>query len=131
MITGGMAERHPGLKIAFSHGGGVLAFLVARLHRAWTLAPKLQESVPCEPAVYARRFYYDSIVFEPANLRHMIAIFGATQILAGSDFPFVMGDPDPVGFLKRCDLDAATLEAILHANAARFLGIQRSDAATA
>jgi len=35
MITGGIAERHPALRIAFSHGGGVFSFLVPRITRAW------------------------------------------------------------------------------------------------
>jgi len=123
MITGGMAERHPGLRIAFSHGGGVLPVLLGRLNRAWDLTARLREALPQHPGAYARRFYYDAIVFEPATLRLMMEIYGATQIVLGSDYPFAMGEPDPVAFLERCALDPKSAAAILRENAGRFLGL--------
>lgn len=126
LITGGMAERHPDLRIAFSHGGGVLPILAGRLNRAWDILPKFKEALPQRPGAYARRFYYDSIVFEPATLRLMMQIYGTSQILVGSDYPFAMGDPDPVRFLERCDLDAQSKAAILRGNAGRFLGLRDS-----
>ena len=122
MITGGIAARHPNLRMAFSHGGGVLSFLIARLDRAWTILPKMREVMPEKPNTYAKRFYYDSIVFDPNALKHLIQTFGATQVVAGSDFPFAMGDPDPVSFIRGAGLDAATERALLYENARRFLG---------
>lgn len=123
LITSGMAERHPSLRIAFSHGGGVLPVLLGRLNRAWDITAKLKEALPRSPAAYARRFYYDAIVFEPATLRLMMEIYGTSQIALGSDYPFPMGEPDPVGFLERCGLDPQSKAAILRENAARFLGL--------
>jgi len=126
-ITSGMAERHPDLRIAFSHGGGVLSVLLARLNRAWRLQQKLKESLPQEPLAYAQRFYYDAIVFEPATLRFMMQIYGTSQIVLGSDYPFALGEPDPVSFLERCGLDAESRAAILRDNAARFLDLSPDD----
>ena len=123
MITSGMAERHPNLRIAFSHGGGVLPVLLGRLNRAWDLTAKLKDALPQQPGAYAKRFYYDAIVFEPATLRLMMEIYGATQIVLGSDYPFAMGEPDPVKFLERCALDPKSEAAILRENAERFLGL--------
>ena len=122
MITGGIAVRHPNLRMAFSHGGGVLSFLIARLDRAWTILPKLREALPEKPITYAKRFYYDSIVFDPNALKPLIQPFGLTQVGAGSDFPFAMGDPDPVSFIRGAGLDAAAERALLYENARRFLG---------
>jgi len=124
MITGGIAARHPKLRIAFSHGGGALSILVPRLVRAWQAIPKAQESLAESPAVYARRFFYDALVFSPAAIRFVIDSFGASQVCVGSDYPFAMGDPDPLGSLEKSGLDAATLAAITGANARRFLGLQ-------
>ena len=118
-----MAERHPTLRIAFSHGGGVLSVLLGRLNRAWQLKQKLKEALPHEPLTYAKRFYYDAIVFEPATLRFMMDIYGTSQIVLGSDYPFALGEPDPVAFLERCGLDPVSRAAILRGNAARFLEI--------
>ncbi|OGA25518.1 MAG: aminocarboxymuconate-semialdehyde decarboxylase [Betaproteobacteria bacterium RIFCSPLOWO2_02_FULL_65_24] len=122
MITGGIAERHPELRIAFSHGGGVFSFLVPRLTRAWEVTPKMKQAIPQSPGVYAKRFYYDTIVFDPAALRHIIHSFGASQIVVGSDYPFNLGDPDPVASVNAAGLDAGTVRAIVHENAERFLG---------
>ena len=125
LITGGMAERHPNLRIAFSHGGGVLPVLLGRLNRAWQLQAKLKEALPQAPGIYAKRFYYDTIVFEPATIQFMLQIYGATQVVVGSDYPFALGDPDPVGFLARCGLDPQSQAAILRENAMRFLALGR------
>ena len=122
MITGGMAERHPKLRIAFSHGGGVFSILLARLSHAWKLMPKLKEAMPQEPGVYARRFFYDTILFDTSALKHVIHTFGSSQVVVGSDYPFNMGDPDPVGTVNQAGLDAQTMRAILYENAERFLG---------
>jgi aminocarboxymuconate-semialdehyde decarboxylase len=124
IITGGIAARHPGLRIAFSHGGGAMAMLLPRLVHAWNMTPKARESLAESPAVSARRFYYDHLVFDPAALRLLVERFGASQILVGSDYPFAMGDPNPVGALERLELDRDTQLAISAGNARRFLGLK-------
>jgi aminocarboxymuconate-semialdehyde decarboxylase len=123
MITGGIAARHPALRIAFSHGGGALAMLLPRLVHAWNALPKAKESLAESPAVYARRFFYDALVFEPRAVRMVIESFGSGQVCVGSDYPFNMGDTDPLGTLEKSGLDAAVLEAIRSSNARRFLGL--------
>jgi aminocarboxymuconate-semialdehyde decarboxylase len=123
MITGGIAARHPGLRIAFSHGGGAMPVLMHRLAHAWANIPKSREALPESPVVYARRFYYDALVFNPDAARFLVESYGASQVVLGSDYPFNMGDPDPVGTLERSGLDAATIAAITLGNGQRFLGI--------
>jgi aminocarboxymuconate-semialdehyde decarboxylase len=123
MITGGIGARHPRLRIAFSHGGGVMSILLARLVRAWNVLPKAKEALPESPAVTARRFYYDALVFDPLAVRHVIATFGSSQIMVGSDYPFALSDPQPVKTLEAAGLDAATLAAISSGNAKRFLAL--------
>src|ERR671937_163839 len=121
MITGGIGARHPRLRIAFSHGGGVMSILLARLVHAWNVLPKAKEALPESPSVTARRFYYDELVFDPAAVRHVVATFGASQIMVGSDYPFALGDPQPLKTLEAAILDAATHAAICSGNAKRFL----------
>jgi aminocarboxymuconate-semialdehyde decarboxylase len=123
MITGGIAARHPKLRIAFSHGGGALAILLPRLVHAWNAIPKAKESLSESPAVTARRFFYDALVFDPGATRFVIDSFGSSQVCVGSDYPFNMGDTDPLGTLEKCGLDAAVLAAIRSGNARRFLGL--------
>jgi aminocarboxymuconate-semialdehyde decarboxylase len=123
MITGGIAARHPKLRIAFSHGGGALAILLPRLVHAWNALPKAKQSLAESPAVYARRFFYDALVFDPKATRFVIDSFGSSQVCLGSDYPFNMGDSDPLGSLEKCGLDAGVIAAITSANARRFLGL--------
>ncbi len=123
VITGGVAARHPQLRIAFSHGGGALSMMLPRLKHAWSMTPKALEQMPEAPDVYARRFFYDCVVFDPKLVRLLIESYGSSQILIGSDYPFAMGEGDPVGLLERSDLDAATITAITGTNAKRFLGL--------
>jgi len=123
MITGGIGTRHPRLRIAFSHGGGALAQLLPRLVHAWGALPKARESLPESPETVARRFFYDALVFDRPATRYVIDRFGSSQVCLGSDFPFNMGDPDPVGTLEKSGLEPAAFAAVTHANPRRFLGI--------
>jgi aminocarboxymuconate-semialdehyde decarboxylase len=123
MITGGIAARHPKLRIAFSHGGGALSILLPRLAHAWKMIPKARESLTESPAVTARRFYYDDLVFDPLAIRFLVESFGASQIVIGSDYPFNMGDTDPLGTLGDAGFDAGTVNAITSLNAKRFLNL--------
>jgi aminocarboxymuconate-semialdehyde decarboxylase len=100
-----------------------MSILLPRLEHAWNVFPKAKDSIPESPAVYARRFFYDALVFDAAAIRFLVASFGAAQLLVGSDYPFALGEPDPVGRLAQTGLDAAVLEAIRSQNALRFLGL--------
>jgi aminocarboxymuconate-semialdehyde decarboxylase len=123
MITGGIGARHPKLRIAFSHGGGVMSILLPRLTHAWNVFPKAKEALPEAPAVTARRFYYDQLVFDPSAVRFVMQTFGDTQILIGTDYPFAMGDFHPMKTLELADVHGETLVALSSGNAKRFLGL--------
>jgi aminocarboxymuconate-semialdehyde decarboxylase len=124
MITGGMAERHPELRIAFSHGGGALAILLPRLDHAWHVVPKAKESLAHSPSTYAQRFFYDTVVFDPASLRFLADRYGVSQLILGSDYPFAMGEKDPVAMLDRAGFAPDAVQALLSWNAKRFLGME-------
>ncbi len=121
MITGGIAARHPKLRMAFSHGGGVMSILLPRLMHAWKKIQKARDSVIEAPEVTARRFYYDELVFSPRAMDFVIDTFGKSQIVVGTDYPFAMGDFTPLKSMAH--LDAATVEALTSVNARRFLGL--------
>ena len=123
MITGGIASRHPKLRIAFSHGGGTMSILMPRLVHAWNNFPKAKESLPESPATIARRFYYDELVFEPRAVRFLVETFGQSQIVLGTDYPFALGDWSPLKTLEAAGLDAGTFAAVTAGNAKRFLGL--------
>src|SRR5260221_4797486 len=121
MITRGAAPPPPKLRIAFSHGGGVMSILLPRLMHAWKKIPKARESVIEAPEVTAKRFYYDELVFSPRAIDFVIDTFGKTQVVVGSDYPCAMGDFTPMKSMDH--LDPATITAITSVNARRFLGL--------
>ena len=125
MITGGIAARHPELRLAFSHGGGGLSLLLPRLDHAWKNVPKAKESLPESPVVYARRFYYDALVFSANAVRFLVDTYGVSQLIIGSDYPFAMGDPNPLATLTQAGFGPDIVAAITSKNAQRFLGLPR------
>ena len=123
MITGGIAARQPKLRIAFSHGGGTMPILLPRLVHAWNMVPKSKESLAESPAVTAKRFYYDDVLFDADSIKFLVNRFGASQVLVGTDYPFALGEQDPLGLLDRTGLDSQTKTLITSTNAKRFLGL--------
>jgi len=65
----------------------------------------------------------DSLTLGPRNLRFVVEELGADRVVLGSDYPFDMGDPDPLGTLEAAGLDAATRAAVEGGNAARLLSL--------
>ncbi len=124
MITGGIASRRPKLRIAFSHGGGALSILLPRLVHAWNMFPKAKESLSESPAVTAKRFYYDDLVFSPSAIKFLLQTFGESQIVLGTDYPFALGDADPLGTLEQAGFDSSTVSKITSTNAKRFLALK-------
>jgi len=52
-------------------------------------------------SAYLRMLHYDTCLYEPAMLDALVDRVGAYQIVMGADYP--VGEPDPVGFVRRCD----------------------------
>jgi aminocarboxymuconate-semialdehyde decarboxylase len=129
-ISSNLGERHPGLRICFSHGGGSLASLLPRLEHARGAFPALAEAIHASPREQARHFFYDALVYDAATLRHLIGQFGARQLVLGTDYPFQIMEKDPIGRLAEAGIDDATSELLARANAERFLGLASRDERT-
>ena len=128
IITSGLAERHPRLRLAFSHGAGGFPMMLPRAMtfwgKTWNEEPPVAEVEGVSPAELTRRFYYDGLVFDRRALRFLIELVGHRQVLVGSDFP-AMPREQPCGrTLRSLDLPADTLEDITWHNTFRFLGIE-------
>jgi aminocarboxymuconate-semialdehyde decarboxylase len=132
IITGGVAEKCPDLSLAFSHGAGGFPLMLTRAQYFWgrTWNEELPENGPPEtgppgasPAALARRFYYDTLVFDRRAVRYLIDMIGSARLLVGTDFP-AMPREEPTGrTLRSMGLDGPVLEDIMWNNCFRFLGI--------
>jgi len=57
-------------------------------------------------------------------VRHLIEVVGSDRVMMGTDFPFDMGEADPVGLIDRVEgLTEPERAAIKGANAARLFGL--------
>ena len=122
LMTGGTLTRHPGLGLAFSHGGGAFASILPRLAHGWKLKPEFAAMIGVSPHEHARRLYYDTLVYDAATLRHLIATFGVRALCIGSDFPFDIHERAPVAAVGELQLSDGEVKLLHHDNAARFLG---------
>jgi aminocarboxymuconate-semialdehyde decarboxylase len=123
VLTANLLGRHPALKMAFSHGGGTLASLLPRLEQARQVFPALRDAMPASPSEQARRLYYDTLVFDPATLNHLLARFGADQLMIGTDYPFAFHDAHPVASIAAAVAEPDVRARLVTHNAARFLGL--------
>jgi aminocarboxymuconate-semialdehyde decarboxylase len=127
IITSGLAERHPRLRLAFSHGAGGFPMMLPRAMyfwgKTWNEEPSAEGS-GVSPAELTRRFYYDGLVFDRRALSYLIELVGHRQVLVGSDFP-AMPREQPCGrTLRSLELPAEVLQDITWHNTFRFLGIE-------
>jgi aminocarboxymuconate-semialdehyde decarboxylase len=123
LIFGGVMERHPRLKIVLVHGGGYLPAYSARMDHAYHAREDVREGLPNQPSDYLRRFYLDTMVFAPDQLRYLVDKYGADHVVLGTDYPYDMGENDPVGLIGATGIDDGSRSAICGGNAARLLGI--------
>ena len=66
---------------------------------------------------------FDSLVYTPAALRHLVQAVGADRVVLGSDYPFDMGVDDPVDRLRAAGLDPVTEQSIRGGTASHLFGL--------
>jgi aminocarboxymuconate-semialdehyde decarboxylase len=126
LIFEGTLDKFPGLKIIAAHGGGYLPSYAARSDHACFVSPSNcnpEIALKKKPTEYLNQLYFDSLVFSPEALRHLVAQVGASQLAIGTDSPIpweiypidhIMGTPT---------LSGSEQAAILGDNAAKLLQI--------
>jgi aminocarboxymuconate-semialdehyde decarboxylase len=121
LLTSGILTRHPKLRIAFSHGGGSFPMLLPRLQHGWQQLPPVRKQMAESPRELARRLYVDDLVYDGTAIQYLLHTYGATQVLAGTDYPFVILDPEPSRRIADLGLDEATERLLRQDNALRWL----------
>lgn len=124
LIFSGVLDRFPSLRLCVCHGGGYLPTTIGRSDHAWEMRPDARHCAE-RPSAYLRRMWFDSLVFTPVALAHLVAVAGPSQVVLGTDFPFDMGVTDPVQRLAaaRADLPDGAEAAIAGANAIDLFGL--------
>jgi len=112
----------PNLRVLLAHGGGALAWLLARIDRGWSTWPSHRAPGSTEsPLTAARRFWVDSIAGDETNLRLVADRLGWDRIVLGSDYPFPFGERVAGDMIRTSSLEPRQQAAILADNAAALL----------
>lgn len=126
LIFEGTLDRFPGLKICAAHGGGYLGSYANRSDAVCRTFPDRVGPLPKKPPTsYLKdgQLYFDTIVFTPEALRHLIAETGPSQIMIGTDYPFPWTSTEIDLVLNMPELSDDDRIAILGGTAATLLGI--------
>jgi aminocarboxymuconate-semialdehyde decarboxylase len=126
LIFEGTLDRFPGLKIIAAHGGGYLPSYAPRSDHACFVSPQncnADIKLKKKPTEYLNQLYFDSLVFTPEALRHIVAQVGASQIVIGSDHPIPWAEHPVDHIFATTTLSDDEKAAILGGNAARLLGL--------
>ena len=126
LIFDGVMDRFPRLKIVLPHAGGYLAHYWARMDHAHRARPDCHTVIKKAPSSYLKKFYFDTITFDRDMLRNLIDKWGEDHVVLGTDYPYDMGEVDPVGLIESvARLGRAEKDLIMGGNAARLLRIKR------
>jgi len=121
LMTHGVLERFPKLRILLSHGGGALPWIVPRLRHARGLGPPLERLFVRNPEEIARSFYYDTVLYDKLALNFLSEKVGEAQLVVGSDYPFTIKQNRPAQFAEQAlGLSRGTFST----NARRLLGFE-------
>jgi aminocarboxymuconate-semialdehyde decarboxylase len=120
LITGGVLERFPNLKVYVSHGGGTFSTLLPRLTYGWEMMEVIRKICPQPPSYYAKKVYYDTLVYDINTLHFLIKQFGASQLMIGSDYPFLIREKYPGYWIDELSVSQSEKEMLLHKNALKL-----------
>jgi predicted TIM-barrel fold metal-dependent hydrolase len=120
LLVNGTFSRFPNVQFIFSHGGGTMPILANRIAR--TFPKDLASQVPNGVLFELKRQYYDTAsASNPTSLSALMSVVPSSQILFGSDFPFLSAG-EPVSDLTHSGLSETTVEGINRENAVRLFG---------
>ena len=123
LIQDGTLDLFPRLRICAAHGGGYLPSYSGRNDRCLQAFPKDCRPLKKLPSEYLKQLYYDSVLFTPEDMRHLIAVVGASQVVVGTDYPALWNRTPVDGILAVPGLSDEQRLAIFNGTLARLLKI--------
>ena len=124
LVFAGVPERYPNIKWVLSHLGGAIPYLAERLDRGWEAFPDCRADIQTRPTDYLRRFYYDTVNFDPRAVRLAVDFAGADRVMAASDYPHQIGSiPKMKSSLSELRVSDEERKKITGENARRLYGL--------
>lgn len=124
LVFAGVPERYPDITWVLCHTGGAVPFLAERFDRGYEAFERCRENITRRPSEYLREFYYDTVNFDPRCLRLAIDFAGVDHVVAGSDYPHMIGSMERMlSSIRSLGLSEGDEERVLGGNARRILGV--------
>lgn len=124
LIFSGVMERYPNIRCWTPHAGGFVPYQFGRFDHGYQWRPEPKGFITKPPSEYLSAFLFDIIAHSRPALDYLVQTFGAEQVYLGSDYPFDMGVPDPVGTVQAIETtDEAGKSLISEGNARAALGL--------
>jgi aminocarboxymuconate-semialdehyde decarboxylase len=124
LVFSGVVERFPRIRWVLCHLGGTIPYLVERLDRGFSAFEDCRANISKPPSEYLKKFYYDTVNFNPRAIELAIAFAGTDHILAGSDYPHQIGSiPRMFESIHALNIPVSAKTAILGGNAASLLNL--------
>ncbi|MBZ5496708.1 MAG: amidohydrolase [Acidobacteriia bacterium] len=129
LVFSGVTERFPGIQWVLCHLGGAIPYLAERLDRGHSAFKECRKNISKPPSEYLKRFYFDTVNFDPAALQLAIDFAGADHLVAGSDYPHQIGSlTQMIASIEKLSIPEEQKAGIRWGNAARLLGLYKYDA---
>ncbi len=117
LVFGGVLDRHPGLDVCISHGGGATPMLLAKLRKLAERRPAVPERLRGPGAFDAevQRLWFDCHVTGEAELAFAIQQLGTDRLVYGTNFG---------GWDRGSGGDVTAVADVLNTNATRLLRLE-------
>ncbi len=124
LTFGGVMERYPNIRCWTPHGGGYVPYQFGRYDHGYQWRPEPKVVIDKLPSAYLPSFKFDIITHSKPALDYLVQTFGPERVYLGTDYPFDMGEADPLGRINAIDTtDEAGKELIRSGNAQAALGL--------
>ena len=121
LLLSGTLARNRDTKWLFSHAGGTVPMLAGRMDYFFKFRPDAKTIAPEGYEAEFQRLYYDTAnATHPASMAALLKLVPETQVVYGSDYPYVPMDTQAAA-LRKLGLPEATVQGIESGNAMRMV----------